>query len=232
MPRSVLSGDTGGFGPKGPGTSGSPRPRCSEHTGAGAPESPRKLLPTSLACLLSLSGLCSPPTRFRLRLHGCVPAPFIFLKALGFPNSPSLGEGSGPKSQGILGKGVRTTPPAPSPCFKTSFTIATLYSRPSPALPLPHPQGSRAPSGFSFWGSKIGTPDTWDGPVGSRLCWHVRVELSGGSPGLCAQPSTCSFIRHRVSSRCGSRGWLGPEAQQDSPCPAPRSLHSGSGAWL
>lgn len=168
MPGSVLSGDSGGFGPKGPGTSGSPGPRCSEHTGAETPEFPRKPLPTSLAGVHSLSGLGSPPTRFRLRLHGCGRpghgcerfAPFTFLKALGFPNSPSLGEGSGPKSQGILGKRVRATPPAPSPCFKTSFTIATLYSRPSPALPLPHPQGSRVPSGFSFWGSKIGTPDT------------------------------------------------------------------------
>lgn len=125
-------------------------------------------LPVSL-CLCPF--YCHPSITFCHCLH-CPCPPLSFLKSLNSPTSPSLmgpgarthGEGFGPKSQGILRKGVgQHLSPSPSLCFKTSITIAILYSGAFPCISLLHPQGSRAASR----GSKTGTPGAWEGPVGS-----------------------------------------------------------------
>lgn len=134
--------------------------------------------PTHLSCLCHCACvlfIVTLPSLFAIVPH-CPCPPLSFLKSLNSPSSPSLmgpgarthGEGVGPKSQGILRKGVgQHLSPSPSLCFKTSITIAILYSGAFPCISLLHPQGSRAASGFSFRGSKTGTPGAWEGPVGS-----------------------------------------------------------------
>lgn len=174
--------DTGGFGVKGPGTMGSSWPRCSEHMAVEAlrlcwvPIDPFRT-PTHLSCLCHCACvlfIVTLPSLFAIVPH-CSCPPLSFLKSLNSPSSPSLmgpgarthGEGVGPKSQGILRKGVgQHLSPSPSLCFKTSITIAILYSGAFPCISLLHPQGSRAAQwiflqGFKDWDPRCLGGSSW-----------------------------------------------------------------------
>lgn len=102
-------------------------------------------LPVSLClCPFYCYLFASLPSLFAIVPH--CPCPLLsFLKSLNSPSSPSLmglgarthGEGDGPKSQGILRRGVgQHLSPSPSLCFKTSITIAVLYSGAFPCISL------------------------------------------------------------------------------------------------
>lgn len=82
------------------------------------------------------------------------------------PTSPSArdqghgtpGEGTRPKPQGIH-EGVWPPPlPSPSPCFKTSITIATPCSLRLPCIPPPPPAGRQGPQWVFFQGFKDWDP--------------------------------------------------------------------------
>lgn len=159
-------------------------------------QNPLPIFPSCVIVPVSflLSPLCSP----FITVSAFVPlrpCPFLFSKVSHFPHLPLL---DGVRSQNPWGKSRASLREflekrfgqhlshSPSLCFKTSITIAILYSGAFPFISLLHPQGSRDPSGFSFRGSKTGTPGAWE-DLGSYLC-HARfkAELSGHSTGLYA----------------------------------------------